>query len=474
MVSGKVKKMRNYTNHWLLILVVFFLAACTSATPGNSAATAPSVSPIPQQAASTSTSLPITTPDVEKIATETPTPVAEQNQTTVPNAAAAAQKMLGDRLGVSITEMKVLSVEETQWPDGCLGAAKPDEICTQAIVNGYRVILQLSGKQYEFHTDVTGTNIREVQQPGPKGGNIINGTALTKARQFLAQELGINLSEIKLQSAKPVDWPDSCLGAAKAGQVCSQVLTPGYQFSFLAGGKQYEVHTDNEGGVVILAPNPVSVISGTVLTLERSENGACSRLEAGEGINYGTCVGSLEQGQLLPIRSDELNDLFSTFAPFSAETKAGKVVFQGTGVKTASSSEQRSIAEWAWLVFQEARSGRSGAAWGLVLSWHREGGIAGFCDDLAIYSSGWAYATSCRTNTPGDRYYRLSSKELDQLFAWADQFANSEMKQEDAPGAADSMSITLLLSGSGKAKVTSEQQQEMISFTQNIFNETAK
>jgi len=44
----------------------------------------------------------------------------------------------------------------------------------------------------------------------------------------------------------------------------------------------------------------------------------------------------------------------------------------------AGSPASRAVAEWARLIFDVAESGRSGAAWGLALSWHREGGIAGF------------------------------------------------------------------------------------------------
>jgi hypothetical protein len=469
--KGKVENMRFIKIHILLLFAILFLAACTSGTPGNTAPTTASATKVPQQ--STSTQVPKSTPEAVKVPTTTSLPAGGQDQTAVPNAAVAAVQMLAKRLGVPLPEIKVISVEEVQWPDGCLGAGKPDEMCTQAIVDGYRVMLQVNNQKYEFHTDQDGKQIREVQSTGPKGGNIITGSAVTKARQYLAQELGMNLSEIKLQNAKSVDWPDSCLGAAKVGQVCAQVITPGYQIVFEAGGKQYEIHTDMEGGVVVMGKNSTAVVSGTVLSFEKTENGVCSRLEAGEKILFGICGASLAEASLSPERSDELSELFAAYSPFTAETKAGKIEFQGAGQQNPTASEQRSIAEWAWLVFQEAQSGRSGAAWGMVISWHREGGIAGFCDDLVIYASGWAYPTSCRTNDALG-YYRLTSQELEQLFAWADQLANFELKQEDAPGAADSMAITLLLEGSGKVKSTPEQQQEILAFTQNIFNKATK
>jgi hypothetical protein len=47
----------------------------------------------------------------------------------------------------------VVSAEEVEWPDGCLGVAKPNQMCTQVIVPGYRVMLEVNGTQYEVRTD---------------------------------------------------------------------------------------------------------------------------------------------------------------------------------------------------------------------------------------------------------------------------------------------------------------------------------
>jgi hypothetical protein len=43
-------------------------------------------------------------------------------------------------------------VEPVDWPDACLGAARPDEACATVITQGYRVIVQRDASLIEYHT----------------------------------------------------------------------------------------------------------------------------------------------------------------------------------------------------------------------------------------------------------------------------------------------------------------------------------
>lgn len=58
----------------------------------------------------------------------------------------------------------LVSVERTEWPDSCLGAARPDEVCAQVITPGYRIVVRRDGKQLEYHTELNG-GARLVEQP---------------------------------------------------------------------------------------------------------------------------------------------------------------------------------------------------------------------------------------------------------------------------------------------------------------------
>jgi hypothetical protein len=62
-------------------------------------------------------------------------------------------KILATGLGISPDLVKVTSVTEKEWSDGCLGLGKKDEVCTQALVSGYEAKLTAQGVVYTYRTD---------------------------------------------------------------------------------------------------------------------------------------------------------------------------------------------------------------------------------------------------------------------------------------------------------------------------------
>ena len=56
---------------------------------------------------------------------------------------------------LNITKNKILlkNVEEVTWNDGSLGYPEEGYNYTQALVEGYRIILYYSGQHYEYHTN---------------------------------------------------------------------------------------------------------------------------------------------------------------------------------------------------------------------------------------------------------------------------------------------------------------------------------
>jgi hypothetical protein len=51
-----------------------------------------------------------------------------------------------------------------------------------------------------------------------------------------------------LARVEAVDWPDACLGAARPGEVCATVITPGYLVVVTRGGESIEYHASRAGG----------------------------------------------------------------------------------------------------------------------------------------------------------------------------------------------------------------------------------
>jgi hypothetical protein len=69
-----------------------------------------------------------------------------------------------------------------------------------------------------------------------------------------AQSLGVPAEEVTLVSYEAVDWPDSCLGAAAADEMCAMVITPGYTVVVEHEGEQQVLHTNEDGSAWRVAP----------------------------------------------------------------------------------------------------------------------------------------------------------------------------------------------------------------------------
>jgi hypothetical protein len=357
----------------MLIVVGLLVGACTPANTETG------------KSGPTKTSAPVPS-------TQTSVPTPYESQIPIPAGAAAAQKLLAERLNISIDQINIRQIEQKQWPDACLGLQQPDEMCAVVITDGFQVMMEAQGSTYEAHTDMDGKQVRFAE--------------------------------------------DAATGATS---------------------------------------QPGDVMDGSVLTWTGVEEGICSQIEVrANTVAYGVCGKSTKETTLSPQRTEELAFFEDTYSSFTAKTQDGQVALTGRGDQQASQAEQRSVVEWARLVFLEAQGGRSGAAWGVVLSWHREGGIAGFCDDLIIYSSGWAQPNTCKVGQAQvlDNY-RLTPAELKELYAWIDQLDYFEYQQKDA-AAADSMEVRVVFSGAGSAQPTPEQQEEIAAFAAEINSRASR
>lgn len=309
--------------------------------------------------------------------------------------------------------------------------------------------------------------------PSP-GGTPVPPDAALAVWRLLAQQLQADPAEVSIASFQPVDWPDACLGVEIPGRVCAEVVTPGYIVVLKVAGRSYEYHTDMSGEDYQLASAPEPDIPD-VAVVWTSPGEPCRTARIGsQAVAFGACGGVLMEGRYVPgmdaERQGQYRDFTAAYAPFKAETPAGSVEFSGQGAAVATAAEQRMIAEWARLVALEAEGGRSGASYGLVLAWHREGGLKGFCDDLEVYADGRAYATSCKGGTPqelGRR--RLTADELAQVFAWVDAYKSFEYGHKD-PATVDAMTVRLVFSGAGAGEVD---PQPVLDFAATLYQSIA-
>jgi len=63
---------------------------------------------------------------------------------------------LSERTGATLDQIKLVRAQAITWPDGSLGCPQPGVFYTQALVNGYWVVLEAGDREYDYRLADTG------------------------------------------------------------------------------------------------------------------------------------------------------------------------------------------------------------------------------------------------------------------------------------------------------------------------------
>ena len=107
----------------------------------------------------------------------------------------------------------------------------------------------------------------------------------------------------------------------------------------------------------------------------------------------------------------------------------------------------------------------------VLLTWKREGGIAGFCDFMTIFLSGEVHGSSCKSGQYAEQRLIdvLSKEEIAKLDEWVKSYGSVSIDASDPKGVSDRMVVTLTFTGLGSQEtVSSSFQQELRNFAQDL------
>lgn len=421
--------MKNPESKLLLVILLgaLILAACRSSIP---------------------TPLPLTA---------IPLPTAKD----IPSAALAAQAALAQKLGLSTESVTIQNVEPALWSDSCLGLGAADEMCAQVLTSGYWVTLQAEGQTYEYRTDLEGTVVRAVVADEE------TRAAVAAAQQALSDLLSIDPTSITVVSVDAVDWPDACLGVPTPG-ACAQVITPGYRIILSVSGQSYEFHTNLDGTLVIPAYSVGDQSEQPIITLTSTDaQGVCEQIVvSGTGVGAGPCDSAPELKSFPGMqRSVELGIWQARFTAFEVIGIDGSLKFDGRGAQTAELEEQRALIAWTRLTELDVSGLPSDPPAGLLIDWRRTGGIAGVCNRLMIFESGFAYARSCDDAALGQALLPLEQLKL--LYNWRDTLASSLVTASDK--VTDGFNYDLFFNGAGSQVPDDTTKQAMLVLAAQLY-----
>lgn len=189
----------------------------------------------------------------------TSTPTEVEPPAGAEQAVRLARINLAQKLGLEPEAIKLLSVEAVEWRDTSLGCPQPGMIYAQVITPGFRVMLAVGRRTYQYHTDrgqvavscdeERGTTdvAEEESEPGelavPNPQGLYLNKILAQAKENLAGRLSIEPDQINLLKVKEVVWADASLGCPQPGMVYKQVPQDGLLIRLSVGGRMYFYHS---------------------------------------------------------------------------------------------------------------------------------------------------------------------------------------------------------------------------------------
>lgn len=271
--------------------------------------------------------------------------------------------------------------------------------------------------------------------------------------QVLGARLGLQPEDLIVVEAAESLWPNACLGFPSDGEICAEVLTPGYAVILEVDGLLYSFRTDETLERIRLVAAPLPDIGSTVAVWKDTRSSFATATVGSDGFAIGLRGGPQ---MTLPFVSAEreasMAELLARFAPFQAVTEAGEVDFRGKGTEVAGMLEQRMVAEWIRGTYESAWLDGTPDIPATVLSWERIGGIAGFCDIVAISAAGEVIVSDCRGDgiQPLARTW-LDRRQLTELYGWMDTLESFESDQTES-ATKDALTISINLRGEGLTK----------------------
>lgn len=336
--------MKKYV--WILALLIGILAACAPQPQPTEQALLPNDDSYPNDSY----------PNDSYPNGDNSSPQLPLDLTPAESAAIAA---LSQSLNLPPGQITLISTEAVEWRDGCLGVQNMDVMCTQAIVPGYKIILEGNGKQYEFHTDEDGSVVVAVPD--------VFGSVEEQVIKQLAANLGLKEGNISVASNSDVEFADTCLGVAMKDVVCAQVVTSGKIIVLEVAGVQYEYHVSEDGARI----QPATL--ALTWTREGGIAGFCDSLTVYlSGEVYGNQCRSEPNGtmgtfaNLLTVTErEQFNEWTKAFGQVDLDASDPQGVsdrmevtltFHGNGKGTLKETDEQELLLWAQDLFQRLNS----------------------------------------------------------------------------------------------------------------------
>ncbi len=223
---------------------------------------------------------------------------------------------LASRQGISTRELQIIDYNQQTWRNGCLELPQPDEICTQALIPGWRIVVSNGKQNWIYHTNNNGRSLRlaSANTPSENLPDKLPTSVKNAVLQAASRRLQQPISQLTIIQAQQQTWRDSCLELANADEFCTQALVSGWRVVIGAVDQNLVYHTNQTGSLLRLNQKanestltPVQIpVSELPPPLDRDI--VFRQISSGgfTGRTYETVL--LKDGRLIRVRIGDAND----------------------------------------------------------------------------------------------------------------------------------------------------------------------
>lgn len=160
-----------------------------------------------------------------------------------------ARQTLAGQLKIAVDEISVARIEPRTWSDSSMDCGKPGSMALTVLTEGYAVSLAAQGKSYRVHVSAANAVVcggPTLQRNASRQASNARGLdiMIEKARQDLAQRIGVEPAAVHLLGTQPQRWKDSGLDCPREGEVVLAGPINGYRISLKAQSRIFTYHSD--------------------------------------------------------------------------------------------------------------------------------------------------------------------------------------------------------------------------------------
>lgn len=223
---------------------------------------------------------------------------------------------LARRQGILTRQLQIIDYHQQNWRNGCLELPQPDELCTEALVPGWRIVVSNGKENWIYHTNNNGRSLRlaSANTPSDNLPDKLPASVKNAVLQAASRRLQQPISQLTIIEAQQQTWRDSCLELASADEFCTQALVSGWRVVIGAVDQTLVYHTNQTGSALrlnqkanenTLAPVQIPVselpppLDRDIVFRQISSGGFAGR-------TYETVL--LKDGRLIRVRIGDAND----------------------------------------------------------------------------------------------------------------------------------------------------------------------